>query len=32
VNARWTGLDPRQRWWGWVAFRDLPGVTYISVN
>jgi subtilisin family serine protease len=32
VSARWAGLDPRQRWWGYVAFRGLPGVTYVTVN
>jgi subtilisin family serine protease len=30
--ARWAGLDPRQRWWGYVAYRGMPGVTYLTVN
>ncbi len=32
VMARWSGLDPRQRWWGYVAYRGLPGVTYVTLN
>jgi hypothetical protein len=32
VGVHWSGLDPRQRWWGYVACRGLPGVTYLTVN
>ncbi len=32
ATARWAGLDPRQRWWGYVALRGVPGVTYLTLN
>jgi hypothetical protein len=32
VATHWAGLDPHQRWWGYVAFRGLPGVTYVTLN
>jgi fibronectin type III domain protein/subtilase family protein/PA domain-containing protein len=32
VTARWTDLDPRQRWWGYVGLRGRPGVTYVTLN
>lgn len=32
VSASWKGLDPGKRWWGYVAYRGLPDVTYLTVN
>lgn len=32
VNASWSSLDPGHRWWGYVAYRGLPDVTYLTVN
>jgi len=32
VDLSWAGLDPRQRWWGYVAYRGLPDRTYLTLN
>lgn len=32
VVTRWAGLDTSKRWWGYVAYRGLPGVTYLTVD
>lgn len=32
VVARWSGLDPAQRWWGIVSYRGLPDVTYVTID
>ncbi len=32
VTSSWAHLDAGRRWWGYVAFRGLPSVTYLTVN
>lgn len=32
VVASWAKLDPRQRWWGYVGYRGLSDVTYLTLD
>lgn len=32
LNAHWSGLSRDRRWWGYIAYRGLPSVTYVTIN
>ncbi|MDX6298462.1 MAG: hypothetical protein QOI51_2319, partial [Nocardioidaceae bacterium] len=32
VRAHWSGLSRARRWWGYIAYRGLPSVTYVTIT